>query len=58
MVKKQHYITFKIITDADVKVSPDFNWEVLFSSMKNWDVSLMRFEQGVNIPANQSTESN
>ena len=58
MVKKQHYITFKIITDGDVKVSPDFNWEVLFSPMKDWDVSLIRFEQGVNIPADQSTESN
>jgi hypothetical protein len=56
MVKLQHYVTFKIVTDPDVKVSADFNWEVLFAPMKDWEVTLIRFEQGVNIPANESSQ--
>ena len=57
MVKKQHYVTFKIITEGDVPVSEDFNWAHFFEQMTGWDVSLIRFEQGVNIPANQSTKT-
>ena len=40
-----------------VPVSEDFNWAHFFEQMTGWDVSLIRFEQGVNIPANQSTKT-
>jgi len=57
MVKKQHYVTFKIITAGDVPVSEDMNWNHFFKQMREWDVSMIRFEKGVNIPANKSTKS-
>ena len=33
MVKKQHYVTFKIITEGDVPVSEDFNWAHFFEQI-------------------------
>lgn len=55
-VRTSHYVTFKILSKGNVKV--DYNWEHFFAQMSEWDVEMIRFETGVNIPNKPLTEGN
>ena len=47
-VKTTHYVTFKILSHGTVDM--DYNWEQFFDRMLDWEVQMIRFETGVNVP--------
>ena len=47
-VRTSHLVTFKILSHGTVKI--DHNWEQFFDRMLDWEVEMIRFETGVNVP--------
>ena len=47
-VKTTHYITFRIHSHGTVDI--DYNWKQFFAQMSDWDVEMIGFETGVNVP--------